>query len=67
MIKESVRRFLGPVKSIHSAFTLMEDGAMYISAEQLAVLMAHIHKKKPENLIDFTLGYYCAVRAEKKG
>jgi hypothetical protein len=45
----------------------MEDGAMYISAEQLAVLMAHIHKKKPENLIDFTLGYYCAVRAEKKG
>ena len=56
MIKASVARFLGPVKSVHSAFTELTDGGLYISAEQYATLLGLIKSKGPSNLVDFTLG-----------
>ena len=56
MIKESVRRFLGPVKKVHSAFTELEDGGIYFSPEQIEMLVQAIRERKPMNTVDFTLG-----------
>ena len=67
MIKENVRRFLGPVKKVHSAFTELEDGGIYFSAEQVDILVKAIRERKPANLVDFTLGMIVGTKLATKG
>jgi GTP cyclohydrolase I len=68
-VQERVRKFIGPVKHVYSALTELEDGSLYISAEQLETMMAGIKKHNPQNFADFVLGMLIGTqlaRREKK-